>query len=59
MIRYNKEVGNMKYEYEDVHLLFKKMVINTKEMLFTMKQIEALLHDPEIEKVMKTFSWNN
>ena len=57
MIRYNWEVGNMKYEYEDVNFLFKKMVINTKEMLFTMEQIEALLHDPEFEKAMKTFSW--
>ena len=56
MIRYNWEVGNMKYEYEDVHLLFKKMVINTKEMLFTMKQIEDLLHDPEFKKAMDTFS---
>ena len=48
----------MKYEYEDVNFLFKKMVINTKEMLFTMKQIEALLHDPEFEETMKTFSWD-
>ena len=47
----------MKYEYEDVHMLFKKMVIDTKEMLFTMKQVEALLHDPEFEETMKTFSW--
>ena len=46
----------MKYEYEDVHMLFKKMVINTKEMLFTMKQIEALLHDQEFKKAMDTFS---
>ena len=57
MIRYIWEVGNMKYEYEDVHMLFKKMAIDTKEMLFTMKQIETLLHDPEFEKAMKTFSW--
>ena len=48
----------MKYEYEDINFLFKKMVINTKEMLFTMKQIEALLHDPEFEETMKTFSWD-
>ena len=48
----------MKYEYEDVHMLFKKMVINTKEMLFTMKQVEDLLHDPEFEETMKTFSWD-
>ena len=47
----------MKYEYQDVNSLFKKMVINTKEMLFTMKQVETLLHDPEFEKAMKTFSW--
>ena len=47
----------MKYEYEDVNLLFKKMVINTKEMLFTMKRVEDLLNDPEFEETMKTFSW--
>ena len=46
----------MKYEYEDVHMLFKKMAINTKEMLFTMKQIEALLHDPGFQVKLKTFS---
>ena len=46
----------MKYEYEDVNLLFKKMVIDTKEMLFTMKQVEDLLHDPEFEETLKTFS---
>ena len=46
----------MKYEYEDVHMLFKKMVINTKEMLFTMKQVEDLLHDPEFEETLKTFN---
>ena len=49
----------MKYEYEDVHMLFKKMVINTKEMLFTMKQIEALLHDPEFEKQWRHLAGNN
>ena len=48
----------MKYEYQDVNSLFKKMVINTKEMLFTMKQVEDLLHDPEFEEVMRTFSWD-
>ena len=47
----------MKYEYEDVNLLFKKMVIDTKEMLFTMKRVEDLLHDSEFEETMKTFSW--
>ena len=47
----------MKYEYQDVNSLFKKMVIDTKEMLFTMKQVEDLLHDPEFEKAMKRCSW--
>ena len=47
----------MKYEYQDVNSLFKKMVIDTKEMLFTMKRVEDLLHDPEFEETMKTFSW--
>ena len=46
----------MKYEYQDVNSLFKKMVIDTKEMLFTMKRVEDLLHDPEFEETMKTFS---
>ena len=48
----------MKYEYQDVNSLFKKMVIDTKEMLFTMKRVEDLLHDPEFEETMKTFSWD-
>ena len=46
----------MKYQYQDVNSLFKKMVIDTKEMLFTMKRVEDLLHDPEFEETMKTFS---
>ena len=46
----------MKYEYEDINLLFKKMVIDTKEMLFTMKRVEDLLHDPEFEETLKIFS---
>ena len=46
----------MKYEYQDVNSLFKKMVIDTKEMLFTMKRVEDLLHDPEFEETLKTFS---
>ena len=46
----------MKYQYQDVNSLFKKMVIDTKEMLFTMKRVEDLLHDPEFEKTLKTFS---
>ena len=47
----------MKYEYEDVHLLFKKMAIDTKELWNTMSKVDELLHDPEFEKAMKTFSW--
>ena len=46
----------MKYEYEDVHMLFKKMVINSKEMLSGMKQVDGFLHDPEFKKAMDTFS---
>ena len=57
MIRYNWEVGNMKYEYQDVNSLFKKMVIDTKEFWYTMDKIDKLLHDPEFEETMKTFSW--
>ena len=46
----------MKYEYQDVHLLFKKMVIDTKEFWYTMDKIDKLLHDPEFEETLKTFS---
>ena len=58
MIRYNWEVGNMKYEYEDVHMLFKKMAIDTKELWNTMSKVDELLHDTEFEEVMRTFSWD-
>ena len=58
MIRYNWEVGNMKYEYEDVYMLFKKMAIDTKELWNTMSKVDELLHDPEFDEVMKTFSWD-
>ena len=47
----------MKYEYEDVHMLFKKMAIDTKELWNTMSKVDELLHDPEFEETMKTFSW--
>ena len=56
MIRYNWEVGNMKYQYQDVNSLFKKMVIDTKEFWYTMDKIDKLLHDPEFEETLKTFS---
>ena len=46
----------MKYEYQDVHLLFKKMVIDTKEFWYTKDKIDKLLHDPEFEETLKTFS---
>ena len=58
MIRYNWEVGNMKYEYEDINLLFKKMAVETKELWNTMSKVDELLHDPEFEEVMRTFSWD-
>ena len=48
----------MKYEYEDVHMLFKKMAVETKELWNTMSKVDELLHDPEFEEVMKTFSWD-
>ena len=56
MIRYNWEVDNMKYQYQDVNSLFKKMVIDTKEFWYTMDKIDKLLHDPEFEETLKTFS---
>ena len=46
----------MKYEYEDVHMLFKKMAIDTNELWNTMSKVDELLHDPEFEETMKTFS---
>ena len=48
----------MKYEYEDVHMLFKKMAIDTKELCNIMSKVDELLHDPEFEETMKTFSWD-
>ena len=47
----------MKYEYEDVHMLFKKMAVETKELWNTMSKVDELLHDPEFEETLKTFSW--
>ena len=46
----------MKYEYEDVHMLFKKMAIDTKELWNTMSKVDELLHDPEFEETLKIFS---
>ena len=47
----------MNYEYQKVHLLFKKMVGNVKDLYHIMTKVEELLHDPEFEETMKTFSW--
>ena len=46
----------MNYEYQDVNSLFKKMVIDTKEFWYTMDKIDKLLHDPDFEDTLKTFS---
>ena len=46
----------MKYEYEDVHMLFKKMAVDTKQLWNTMSKVDELLHDPEFEETLKTFS---
>ena len=46
----------MKSQYQDVNSLFKKMVIDTKEFWYTMDKIDKLLHDPEFEETLKTFS---
>ena len=56
MIRYNWEVGNMNYEYQKVHSLFKKMVINIKDLHHIMTKVEELLHDPGFQVKLKTFS---
>ena len=47
----------MNYEYQKVHLLFKKMVGNVKDLYHIMTKVEELLHDPGFEETMKTFSW--
>ena len=39
-------------------MLFKKMAIDTKELWNTMSKDDELLHDPEFEEVMRTFSWD-
>ena len=46
----------MKYEYEDVHMLFKKMAVDTKELWNTMSKVDELLHDPVFQVKLKTFS---
>ena len=46
----------MKYEYQDVNSLFKKMAVETKELWNTMSKVDELLHDPEFEETLKTFS---
>ena len=48
----------MKYEYEDVHMLFKKMAVDTKQLWSTMSKVDELLHDSEFEETLKTFSWD-
>ena len=46
----------MNYEYQKVHLLFKKMVGNVKDLYHTMTKVEELLHDSGFEVRLKTFS---
>ena len=46
----------MNYEYQKVHLLFKKMVGNVKDLYHTMTKVEELLHDPEFQVRLKKFS---
>ena len=46
----------MNYEYPKVHLLFKKMVINVKDLYHIMTKVEELLHDPGFQVRLKTFS---
>ena len=46
----------MKYEYEDAHMLFKKMVGNVKDLYHIMTKVEELLHDPGFQVRLKTFS---
>ena len=48
----------MKYEYEDVHMLFKKMAVEAKQLWNTMSKVDELLHDSEFEETLKTFSWD-
>ena len=46
----------MEYEFQYVHLLFKKMVMNVKDLYHTMSKVDALLHNPEFEVKLKKFS---
>ena len=46
----------MKYEYQYVHLLIKKIVINVKDLYHTMTKVDDLLHDPGFEVRLKKFS---
>lgn len=46
----------MEYEFQYVHLLFKKMVMNVKDLYHTMSKVDELLHDPGFQVRLKTFS---
>ena len=46
----------MTYEYPKVHLLFKKMVGNVKDLYHIMTKVEELLHDPDFQVRLQTSS---
>ena len=46
----------MEYEFQYVHLLFKKMVMNVKDLYHTMSKVDDILHDPAFEVKLKKFS---
>ena len=46
----------MEYEFQDIHLLLKMMLINVKDLHRTMTKVEELLHDPGFQVRLKTFS---
>ena len=56
MVRYNQEVGIMEYEFQDIHLLLKMMLINVKDLHRTMTKVDKILHDSGFQVRLKTFS---
>ena len=46
----------MEYEFQDIHLLLKMMLINVKDLHRTMTKGDKILHDSGFQVRLKTFS---
>ena len=46
----------MEYEFQDIHLLLKMMLINVKDLHRTMTKVDKILHDSGFQVRLKTFS---